>query len=91
MPRAERDLATIYARIEAPSSEAAFNWYRGLKAAIETLRENPRRCASIPEKRELRQLLYGNKPHVYRVIYRFSEKPRVVDILHIRHGAMVKF
>jgi mRNA-degrading endonuclease RelE of RelBE toxin-antitoxin system len=32
-------------------------------------------------------LLYGRKPHVYRVIYRVLEKQKRVDVLHIRHGA----
>ena len=44
-----------------------------------------------PETRQLRQLLYGNKPYVYRVIYRVLEKPRQVDVLHIRHAARQEF
>jgi len=39
----------------------------------------------------LRHLLYGHKPHVYRLIYRIVEKPKRVEVLHIRHGAMNKF
>jgi len=33
-------------------------------------------------------LLYGAKPHVYRVIYQIVEKQKEVEILHVRHGAM---
>jgi len=33
-------------------------------------------------------LLYGHKPHIYRVIYRILERPKHVEVLHIRHGAM---
>jgi hypothetical protein len=44
-----------------------------------------------PEKGGLRQLLYGRKPHVYRVIFRVLEKRRIVEVLHNRHGARRKF
>jgi plasmid stabilization system protein ParE len=36
-------------------------------------------------------LLYGGKPHVYRAIYRVLEKQKVVEVLHIRHGARREF
>jgi hypothetical protein len=36
-------------------------------------------------------MLYGNKPHVYRAIYRMVEKQKRVDVLHIRHGARSEF
>ena len=91
MPRAERDLSAIYDWIGAPSSNAANTWYRGLREAIRTLRTNPDRCPVTPEDRAFRHLLYGAKPHVYRVIYRILEKPKQVDILHIRHGARQEF
>jgi toxin ParE1/3/4 len=44
-----------------------------------------------PETKDLRHLLYGNKPHVYRVIYRIKPQLKEVEVLHIRHGAMAKF
>jgi len=40
-----------------------------------------------PEDRHLKHLLYGNKPNVYRVVYRVLEKHKQVDVLHVRHGA----
>jgi plasmid stabilization system protein ParE len=61
--------------------------YRGLKETVLSLQELPRRSPVICQKRPLRQLLYGNKPHVYRVIYRVLEKQKQVEVLHIRHGA----
>ena len=91
MPRAERDLAAIYTRIEAPSSDAAFTWYRGLRDAIRTLGAQPNRCPATPEDKDLRNLLYGNKPHIYRVIYRTNQRQKQVEVLHIRHGARDKF
>jgi hypothetical protein len=33
---------------------------------------------------EVRHLLYGRKPHVYRIL--FTIKGDTVSILHIRHG-----
>jgi toxin ParE1/3/4 len=91
MPRAQRDLLHLYHRIGVPSSEAAFTWYRGLRQAIRSLRENPRRSPATPENPGLRHLLYGNKPHIYRVIYRVVESRKEVDILHVRHGARQEF
>jgi mRNA-degrading endonuclease RelE of RelBE toxin-antitoxin system len=32
-------------------------------------------------------LLYGHKPHIYRIIYRVVERHKRVDVVHIRHGA----
>ena len=87
MPRAERDLSELYQSIDAQSSEAALLWYRGLKEAIRSLRDNPHRCPATRENKNLRHLLYGNRPFVYRVIYRVTEKPKEIDILHVRHGA----
>ncbi len=91
MPRAERDLEGIYAAVDAGQSDAAFRWFTGLERAVFTLEETPARCPTTPESRKLRHLLYGDKPHVYRVIYRIAERRKEVEILHIRHGAMDKF
>jgi plasmid stabilization system protein ParE len=85
--RAERDLARVYAAIGASDSGAARKWYLGLRDAILSLKENPNRCPRTPENPHLRHLLYGNKPHVYRIIYRVEEKQARVTVLHIRHGA----
>ena len=88
--RAERDLAQIYRRINADDSNAALRWYRGFKQAILSLEEQPNRCPVTPENSKLRHLLYGNKPHIYRPIFRVMEKQKRVDILHVRHGARKK-
>ena len=89
--RAERDLVSLYEEINAPDSAAARRWYRGLKQAILSLAERPNRCPVTPENKRLRHLLYGEKPHLYRVIYRVDSRRRQVDVLHIRHGARRKF
>jgi toxin ParE1/3/4 len=87
MPRAQRDLLDLYQKIDARSSDTAVIWYRGLKEAIRSLRDNPQRCPATPENKDLRHLLYGNRPYVYRVIHRVVERQKEVDILHVRHGA----
>jgi plasmid stabilization system protein ParE len=87
MPRAERELATLYEQINAEQSGAAVKWYRSLKTAILSLEESPNRCPVTPENSKLRHLLYGHKPHIFRVIYRVLEKRKEIMILHIRHGA----
>ena len=85
--RAKRDLSFLYAEIKAGSSNAALQWYLGLNDAILSLEQHPHRCPVTRENPHLRHLLYGNKPHVYRGIYRVRELHRQVDVLHIRHGA----
>lgn len=85
--RAQRDLAALYEHINAEHSAAALRWYQGLKQAILTLEELPKRCAVIRENKKLRQLLYGARPNVYRVIFRVLEARKQVDVIHIRHGA----
>jgi toxin ParE1/3/4 len=89
--RAERDLASLYEEINAADSAAARHWYHGLKQAILSLAEKPKRCAVTPENKRLRHLLYGDKPHAYRIIFRVNSRRRQVDVLGIRHGARKGF
>ena len=89
--RAERDLASLYEEINAPDSAAARQWYQALKQAILSLAEKPNRCPITPENKRFRHLLYGQKPHIYRIIYRVDDRRRQVDVLHIRHGARRRF
>jgi len=85
--RAERDLEHLYNEIEATGSDAERRWYQGLQKQILSLEEHPDRCPVTPEKKTVRQMLYGRKHGVYRVIYRVLERKKVVEVLHIRHGA----
>ena len=85
--RANRDLDLIYTTINAGHSVAALNWYRSLKRSIDTLEKLPNRCPITRKQNELRHLLFGNRPHVYRVIFRVVEKEKRVLILTIRHAA----
>jgi toxin ParE1/3/4 len=88
--RAERDLAQLFQEINAQDCDAALKWYRGLKVAILRLEEKPNRCPLIRKKGNLRHLLYGHKPHIYRVIFSVLERQKIVEVLHIRHGARQK-
>jgi plasmid stabilization system protein ParE len=86
-PRAERDIADLFQEINAEHSDAALDWYFGLRQAILRLRAHPNRCAITRKRDGLRHLLYGHKPHVYCVIFRIIERECCVEVLHIRHGA----
>lgn len=82
----------LYARKNAAGSAAAARWFNRLERAICTLEAYPRRGPPAPEARRsgkpLRHLLYGKKPHVYRVIYEINEPEKLVRVITIRHGAM---
>jgi len=92
--RAVRDLEILYIEKNAAESDAAARWYNGLEQAVYALASYPYRCPVAPEarraKRKLRHLLYGKKPHVYRVIYEVDELRETVWVLTIRHGARRK-
>jgi plasmid stabilization system protein ParE len=89
--RAERDLNELLKYIEALNSSSARRWFNGLEKAIYGLDRLPRRCSlareSRKEGRPIRQLLYGKKPGVYRVLFEIQEWTRTVRVLAIRHGA----
>jgi plasmid stabilization system protein ParE len=85
--RAERDLALLYEKIHAQHSDAALKWYLDLKENILSLEEHPNRCPLTNKRNGLRHLLFGKKPHIYRVIYRVLGRQKRVVVLHIRHGA----
>ena len=89
--RAERDLAAIYEYIQAGSSKQAFLWFNGLEDAILSLEKRPERGRLTRENPRLRQLLYGKKPHTYRIIYSIQRGSQLVLVVHIRHGARRDF
>ena len=71
--RAARDLEALYVEKNAAESQAASRWYNELEEAVYALATYPHRCPIAPEarklRRDLRNLLYGKEPYVYRVIY----------------------
>src|ERR1700738_1821260 len=89
--REARDLEALYVEKNATESQAASPWCNGLEEAIYALASYPHPCPAAPEarnlRRELRHLLYGKKPHVYRVIYEVDELRQTVWGFTVRHGA----
>ena len=86
-----RDLEAIYEFIEADTSERAHAWFNDLAEAIYSPERLAERGAVTPENKKLRQLLFGKKPDTYRIIYTLHKRNRVVNVLHIRHGARDAF
>ena len=84
--RARRDLDALYEAIHVEESGHAFNWFNGLAEAMRSLANMPYRAPMIHEDSALRHLLYGKRPHVYRIIYRVDESIQTVRIIHVRHG-----
>jgi toxin ParE1/3/4 len=84
--RSLRDMESIYSYIEGDVSHHAFAWFNRLAKAIYTLERFPGRGTVISENKNLRHLLFGKKPHVYRIIYAMDKRDHVVNVLHIRHG-----
>ena len=87
--RAQSDIAAIYDWLRSQQAgDAGERWFVALRGAIASLSALPSRCPVAPESRdasiEVRQLLYGQKPHVYRIL--FAIENDVVHVLHIRHG-----
>jgi plasmid stabilization system protein ParE len=88
-PRALRDANETYEWIAQHSPRQAARWYRRLFEVIEGLATHPRRCPLAPENdahaEEVRQLLYGRRQNVYRILYVI--RGDVIRILAVRHGA----
>lgn len=70
------------------AGDAGMRWFMALQDAIASLAEFPERCPLSSENAvfpfEVRHLLYGHPPHVYRVL--FTIEGKTVYVLHIRHG-----
>jgi plasmid stabilization system protein ParE len=87
--RAKRDLDVILTwLLKEQAGDAGLRWFEGLRDAIASLESAPLRCSIARESDafpfEVRQLLYGKRPHVYRVLFTIEED--LVIVLHIRHG-----
>ena len=89
--RAVRDLRHIYRRVNAANSRQARDWFNELEVVVFSLDQNPNRGAITPEDETLRQLRFGKKRNVYRIIYSIDEQRQIVRVLHIRHSAQGAF
>ncbi len=89
------DAETAYLWMREHSPEKAANWFAGLMDAIFSLEKMPDRCPIAPESREfaieVRQLLYGKRRNVYRVLFSVTydneADENVIRIYRIRHAA----
>jgi plasmid stabilization system protein ParE len=70
------------------AGDTGVRWFNALADAIASLAKFPQRCPLASESSispfEVRQLLYGHAPHVYRILFTIDDK--AVYVLHIRHG-----
>jgi len=70
------------------AGETGARWFEALEEAVASLSKFPERCSLAPESTafpyEVRHLLYGHRPHIYRILFTIRDK--VVYVLHIRHG-----
>jgi plasmid stabilization system protein ParE len=87
---ARTDAVEAFRWIAEQSSEAAARWYAGFEKAIAKLATHPERCPVAQEETEilgitLRQLLYGRRGGVYRIL--FSIENDTVTIHYVRHSA----
>jgi hypothetical protein len=74
--------------ISQHAGDTGFRWFSSLREQLQSLSSLPTRCPIAPENTgspfEIRHLLYGRKPHIYRIL--FTIQGETVYLLHIRHG-----
>lgn len=92
---AVQDLDEAYRWSARSAPEAAARWLERFDAALATLAENPERCSKAPEDEqvhfEIRQLLFGRRPHVFRVLYTIdSDTVRVFRILRAQRRFLTR-
>lgn len=85
------DADEAYTWIAKESVDRAANWLDGLFDAVSGLAVFPERCQAAAETAdmpiEVRQLLYGKRMNVYRILFSIDEGSRTVTVLRIRHSA----
>jgi plasmid stabilization system protein ParE len=88
-PSALKDLDEAYTWLAERSPTMAARWFNRLLDAVNSLARSPEFCGLAAESeyvgREIRQLLYGRRPGVYRVLFVIDGKE--VQVLHIRYAA----
>lgn len=97
-PSALQDAEDAYFWIKEHNPSRAGAWYEGLLKAIYGLENLPTRCPLAPESEAIgiaiRQLLYGMRGNVYRILFAVGPDGAtgedVVRIFRIRHSARLK-
>jgi len=87
-PEARKGIEQAYEWIKEESPASAVKWFNGILKAISSLETLHTRCALAPEGkdigREVRQLLYGKRSNVYRIL--FVIRADEVHVLYVRHS-----
>ena len=84
--RVLRELDEIHAEINVVGSAGASRWFSRLEDTIQLLASSPRMGKPARESPGIREIIYGNKPHLYRILYEIDETTKSVDVLSIWHG-----
>lgn len=89
--RAEADLEELYLWVVDRAPQQGARWFNGLERAVLSLDQHPKRCPVAPENvdrdRPVRVLIYGRKPHAYRIFFAVDDDAAIVRVLHVRRGA----
>ena len=89
--RAEADLEELYLWVVERAPDQGARWFNGLERAVLSLDQHPKRCPIAPESfdpgRPVRVLIYGRKPHAYRIFFTIDDDAEVVRVVHVRRGA----
>ena len=89
--RAEADLEALYLWVVERAPQQGARWFNGLERAVLSLDQHPKRCPVAPESfdpnRPVRVLLYGRKPHAYRIFFTIDDDADIVRVVHVRRGA----
>ena len=88
-PRARSDITAAVAWLARTSPTAATRWRNGLLRFVEDLETDPNRYPAADEAADLgvdlRELLYGRRRNVYRIL--FTVDGQTVNVLRVCHAA----
>jgi plasmid stabilization system protein ParE len=94
-PRALRDLEESQSWAAKHAPMTARRWFNRFIDKLQTLSRHPQRCGLAAEahksKREIRQILFGKRPNVYRALFVIdAEQVRVFRILRAQRRNLTR-
>ncbi len=84
--RVLRELDVIHSEINVVDSSGAARWFSRMEDAIQLLAASPRMGKPVRKASGVREIIYGKKPHLYRILYEIDESTKSVDVLSVWHG-----
>ena len=88
---AKADAENLYQWVIERAPLRGPEWFDKLLDCLYSLDHSPNRCPlareALRSHREIRNLLYGKRGNVYRILFEIDEVRNTVWILHIRRGA----